>query len=235
MQIKFNHNWDLTPIEAVRLQKELASQVQITIPFKQNIRYIAGIDCAPSKDKNFYFAAAVIWDLEQQKLIEYHIARVELNFPYIPGLLSFREIPAILEVIKKIHQEPDIIMVDGHGIAHPRHFGIACHLGVILDYPTFGCGKSLLFGNYQEPGLLRGAITPLLTKTKSNIIGQVIRTKSKVKPVIVSIGHKIDLATATNLVLECSNKYRLPEPIRLADKFVAEKKEKSFFILENLM
>lgn len=228
MLSRFAHSWDLTPTEAIALQRKLALSVELKnyIPLS-DIRYICGVDCAPSVDKATYFASAVIWDLSSKMLIEYHIAEVELTFPYIPGLLSFREIPAILEVCRHIQHRFDVIMVDGHGIAHPRRFGIASHLGVLLDIPTLGCGKSLLCGQYQEPGINKGDDTNLYYK--SEIIGKVLRTKTNIKPVIVSIGHKLDLATARELVLLCNTKYRLPEPTRLADKFVAEKQVKSVF------
>ena len=141
MKLAFNHSWDLSPKDAISLQKNLASRVLIGDYINSEIRYIGGVDCAPSADLSFYYAAAVIWDFKTRKLVEYHIAKAPLTFPYVPGLLSFREIPAILEAVQLLQQEPDVIMVDGHGIAHPRRFGIACHLGVLLDKPTFGCGK----------------------------------------------------------------------------------------------
>lgn len=224
MKSVFEHSWNLTPSEAISLQKGLADKVKIA-KLTNNIRYIAGIDCAPSKDMSNYFAAAVIWDLQTREILEYHIAQAKLTFPYIPGLLSFREIPAILEVIKQVQQEPEVVIVDGHGIAHPRRLGIAAHLGVMLDLPTFGCAKKLLYGKYNEPGLERGSISPLMIKEE--IIGNVIRTKTNVKPVIVSIGHKIDLVSATGLVMKCGGKFRLPEPTHLADKLVAQKEVKS--------
>ncbi|MFO0319855.1 MAG: endonuclease V, partial [Neisseriaceae bacterium] len=185
MKPVFEHDWDLTPSEAISLQKKLASKVEIA-SLTTNVRYVAGIDCAPSADMSKYFAAVVIWDLKIREMLEYHIAEKPLTFPYIPGLLSFREIPAILEVIKEIHQEPDVIIVDGHGIAHPRRLRIAAHLGVLLDRPTFGCGKSVLYGDYKEPDVERGSTRPLMKNNE--IIGNIVRTRSNVKPVIVSVG-----------------------------------------------
>ncbi len=230
MEAVIRHKWDLSITDAVSLQKELATKVQIIKPTSK-IRYIGGIDCAPSHDKLRYFAAAVVWDLEHHELMEYHLAEAPITFPYIPGLLSFREIPAILEVVKNIKHIPDLLIVDGHGIAHPRRFGIACHLGVLLDMPTFGCGKSLLFGKYNEPSIERGSISPLMVKNTNTIIGNVIRTRTKVKPVIVSVGNKIDLETATELTLSCSGKFRLPEPTRLADNLVAQKETKNIYLV----
>lgn len=227
MDIALEHAWDLSIKDAISLQRELAARVEIS-RLDKKIRYIGGIDCAPSVDKASYYAAALIWDLELRQLREYHIARAPLTFPYVPGLLSFREIPAILQAVKKLEQEPDIFIVDGHGIAHPRKIGIASHLGVILDKPTFGCGKSLLFGKYDEPGLVRGETSPL--RAKGQIIGSVIRTRTNVKPVIVSVGHKVDLDSITKLTLECSGRFRLPEPTHLADQLVAVKQVKDVII-----
>ncbi|MCC2645150.1 MAG: nfi [Burkholderiales bacterium] len=222
------HKWNLSVPEAVRVQKELAGRIRVDKLKIDNIRYIAGIDCAPSSDMSKYFAAAVIWDIQSRQMLEYHIAHAPLTFPYVPGLLSFREIPAIIEVMKKINQMPDILMVDGHGIAHPRSMGIAAHVGLIFDLPAFGCGKSLLYGKYTEPALERGSFSPLIAKDK--IIGNVIRTRSNVKPVFVSIGHKADLETITELTISCSGRFRLPEPTHLADKLVAQKEDKSVVI-----
>lgn len=217
------HSWDLSPKDAIALQKQLSSRVVEQKPQKP-LRYIAGIDCAPSANYKFYYAAVVLWDRQEQRVVEQHIAKAPLTFPYIPGLLSFREIPAIAVVVAQLERTPDVVMVDGHGIAHPRRFGIACHLGVLLNLPTFGCGKSLLYGRYTEPGLEKGAMTPLLAKD-GTLIGKVIRTRNNVKPVIVSIGHLINLDTAVQLVLDCSARYRLPEPTRQADRLVALKQE----------
>lgn len=223
MQIALQHDWNLTPLEAIALQKQLALQVKIQKP-QEPLRYILGVDCAPSQDYNFYYAAAVLWDNQERKVLEHHIAKAPLTFPYVPGLLSFRELPAVLAAVQKVQQPPEVIMVDGHGIAHPRAFGIACHLGVLLNYPTFGCGKSRLYGRYIEPGEKRGAITDLLAKD-GTVIGKVVRTRDKVKPVFVSIGNLMDIETAVNLVLACGNGYRLPEPTRQADRLVALKEE----------
>lgn len=232
MQAKLQHSWDLSPQEAIALQIQLAKHIEYTTKFNlENVRYIAGIDCAPSVDKLNYFAAAVIWDLQTKSIVEYHLASHVAPMPYIPGLLSFREIPAILEVITKIKRQPDVLIVDGQGIAHPRKIGIATHLGVLLDMPTLGCAKKVLYGKYIEPGLIKGAISPLMAK--GEIIGNVIRTKNNVRPLIVSIGNKIDLVTATQLVMLCNNGYRLPEPTRLADKLVAKKEEFSYFAPAN--
>lgn len=225
MKPVLEHKWNLSVSEAISLQKELASMVKVIKPSINNIRYIAGIDCAPSADMHSYFAAAVIWDRQNRELLEYHIAHAPLTFPYVPGLLSFREIPAILEVVKKINKKPDLIIIDGHGIAHPRGIGIAAHVGVIFDISAFGCGKSKLYGSYTQLGLERGSTSILMAKGRP--IGNVIRTRTKVKPVFVSVGNNVDLETATALTLDCSGRFRLPEPTHLADKLVAQKEDKS--------
>lgn len=224
-----NHDFNLTPSAAINLQKQLSGMVKI-LPPPKNIRYIAGIDCAPSLDKSIYFAIAVIWDLKFKKLIEYHIDFSPLVFPYIPGLLSFREIPAVLKAMEKIITRPDVLMLDGHGIAHPRGFGIASHVGVLFDIPTLGCAKSLLYGHYKQPVVVRGSISPLLNNGNV-VIGNVIRTRTNVKPIFASVGHNIDLDTVTKLILNCNGRFRLPEPIHLADKLVAQKTVRSVIIV----
>lgn len=143
-------------------------------------------------------------------------------FPYIPGLLTFREAPAIIAALRNLKHSPDILLCDGQGIAHPRRLGIACHLGLLVDMPAIGCAKSRLIGHYQEPALEKGARTPLLIGQEQ--VGSVVRTRENVKPVFVSIGHKIDLPTAEQIVLTCATRYRLPEPTRLADQLVAAAK-----------
>lgn len=140
-----------------------------------------------------------------------------LTFPYVPGLLSFREAPATLELLEQLSEKPDLLLVDGQGLAHPRRFGLACHLGLLADVPTIGVAKSRLIGTYQEPGIERGAWSEPVDG--GEIIGAVLRTRSAVRPVFVSIGHRISLKTAIDLVLCCTGRFRLPEPIRVADIF----------------
>jgi deoxyribonuclease V len=143
-------------------------------------------------------------------------ARRPLAFPYVPGLLSFREAPAIIDALQQLSEKPDLLLVDGQGLAHPRRFGLACHLGVLADLPTIGVAKSRLVGAYEEPGTERGAWTPLIDGCET--IGAVLRTRRAVRPVFVSIGHRICLQTAIDLVLRCTGHFRLPEPIRAADR-----------------
>jgi deoxyribonuclease V len=147
------------------------------------------------------------------------------KFPYIPGLLAFREGPAIIETFKRLRQRPDLLIIDGQGIAHPRGFGIACHVGVLLDVPAMGIAKKRLYGNYDEPGEKRGSRSPLLSK-EGDLIGSVLRTRDNTKPVFVSPGHKIDTESAREIALECARGYRIPEPTRRADIYVAELKKR---------
>jgi deoxyribonuclease V len=150
-----------------------------------------------------------------------------LRFPYIPGLLSFREAPAIIAALRKLSRRPDVLICDGQGIAHQRSFGIACHLGVLTGLPSVGCAKSRLVGRYREPGADQGAISPLIHRNQR--VGSVVRTRTHVKPVFVSVGHMLDLNAAERLILSCSVGYRLPEPIRLADLLVGAEKRKRHF------
>jgi deoxyribonuclease V len=160
----------------------------------------------------------VVIDAESLEVVEVAATRAEARFPYVPGYLSFREIPPLLEAFARLETEPDLIVCDGQGRAHPRRFGLACHLGVLLDRPAFGCAKSRLIGEYREPGPRRGAHTQL--RDAGEVIGEVVRTRAGVKPVFVSVGHRISLATARRAVLRLAPRYRLPEPIRAAHQEV---------------
>jgi len=211
------HRWNVTPREAIAIQHRLASAVRAIEP-RTPLRFVAGVDAAFSRDGKLCIAAAVVWDVDEQQVIETRAATSPLTFPYVPGLLSFREAPAVVAALRKLHHEPHAIMCDAQGYAHPRRFGLACHVGVIANRPTLGCAKSLLIGRYREPALRRGSCTAL--RDSGERIGTVIRTRSEVKPVFVSVGHMIDLDTAAQLVLRCAVQYRLPEPTRLADKAV---------------
>jgi deoxyribonuclease V len=189
---------------------------------RKAIRFVAGVDAAFPKGGKQCVAASVLWDLENRIVVEEHVAVRKLTFPYVPGLLSFREAPAVLAALRKLRRTPDCLMLDGHGYAHPRRFGIACHVGIICRKPTIGCAKSRLTGFHDEPGHVRGSITALADGAVR--LGTVLRTKDGVKPVFVSVGHKIDLETAEQVVLESAFRYRLPEPTRLADRLVAAAK-----------
>ena len=215
------HAWNLSPAAAIRVQRRLARRVRTSGP-RRRFRIIAGVDCAFSPDGARCLAAAVAWCAETGSLVEERVVSRPLRFPYVPGLLSFREAPAVLAALRALRTTPDLLMVDGHGLAHPRRFGIACHLGVLCDLPTIGVAKSRLCGEHAEPGAARGSRAPLLDAGER--IGTLLRTREGTRPVYVSIGHAIDLATAERLVLHAGAGYRLPEPTRLADRAVARAK-----------
>ncbi len=221
MQINQRHNWNLTTSEAKAIQEELQKEVITEDKFKQPIKYVAGVDMGFEADGTISRAAVAVLNFPELQLQEQSIVRRATSFPYIPGFLSFREIPAVLDALQKINTIPDIILCDGQGFAHPRRFGIACHLGVIVDIPTIGVAKSWLIGKYEEVPQTKGSWQPLIHNNE--IIGAVLRTRSHVKPVYVSSGHRISLATAIDYVLRCTPKYRLPETTRIADKLASNR------------
>jgi deoxyribonuclease V len=222
MEIKKLHSWNVTVKKAVELQKSLAKQVQ-QCRFNKKLKTIAGIDCAFSGDKKNIIACVVVLSAETFEIIETAYTVQAVNFPYIPGLLSFREAPACLAAAGKLTAIPDCIIVDGQGIAHPRRLGLACHLGLFLDVPTIGCAKSRLIGDFEQPLSGKGSTSPLMDKNE--IIGSVVRTRNNVKPVFVSVGNKCRLNDAVRIVLDCCAKYRLPEPSRLAHQIVTRLKQ----------
>ena len=262
MQTKKLHNWNLSYSQAAEAQKRLACKVQFT-SLRNPPKLIAGLDCALSPDGERIIAAAVVIALRKEsrglpqvkppdsfdyaqdgerakrvepfELIETTNASRKLAFPYIPGLLSFREAPVCINAVEKLKTEPDVFIIDGQGIAHPRRLGLAAHLGLFFDKPTIGCAKSRLFGTFEDPLLEKGSYS--LLKDKKNVkrdtqyairntqyetIGAVVRTRTNVKPVFVSVGNKCLLGDAIKIILDCTTKYRLPEPTRLAHQIVTE-------------
>ena len=215
MEIHQLHDWNLTIAQAIDLQKHFSGQIDCSSKINKP-GLIAGVDVSVNR-QNLARAAVVVLNYGGLEVIETVSVEGQTNFPYIPGLLSFREIPLLLKVFEKLKRCPDLIMVDGQGIAHPRNFGLASHLGLILDIPSIGCAKSHLFGDYSEPDNEPGKFS-FLKGHKNEIIGAVLRTKSNVKPLFISIGHKIDLPTSIHWVLQCCKGYRLPEPTRKAHK-----------------
>ncbi len=213
MKIETLHSWQLGINQALDLQRKLAEQVsrsgEVTAP-----HFIAGVDISVSKAQGTATAAAVVLNYPELRLIEIKIAQGKLDFPYIPGLLSFRESPLTLAACQLLSTTPDLILVDGQGIAHPRRLGLASHLGLFLNTPTVGCAKSPLCGKHEEPGEKPGSYAEMVDRSET--VGVALRTKSGTKPVYVSIGHKVDLETAIHWVLKCCRGYRLPEPLRLA-------------------
>ena len=230
MQIaRVPHSWSLSPRRAAALQRELAGRVRVQ-PLRRTPRFVAGVDCAfagargqtPAPLGSDVIAAAVRWDLRERRTVETRLARRPLRFPYVPGLLSFRELPAVLAALRALRGPVDAILTDGHGFAHPRRFGIACHLGVLCELPCAGVAKSVLVGDYREPGARRGGRSAVVEGRER--LGTALRTRDHTRPVFVSVGHRIDLAGAEQLVLACGEGRRLPEPTRLADRAVSEAK-----------
>jgi len=212
------HPWNLSPREAVALQKQLAEKVQRAGQL-ESCRYVAGADVAYNRTNRYLVAAVIVWDCEQRRVIEQHVIEQPVSFPYVPGLLSFRESPGVIAVLARVRSRPDLLMIDGHGYAHPRRFGIACHLGVLFDLPTIGCAKSRLIGKHGDVPDQVGAWVPL--HDKGEIIGAVVRTRLYVRPMYISIGHKLDLEQAIYWTLKCCDGYRVPEPTRLAHILVS--------------
>jgi deoxyribonuclease V len=224
MQTKKLHSWNLSYSDARDLQESLASKVKF-VPLKKQPKLIAGIDCAFSKNGKKIIAAVVVLKLPDFAPVETTSASRKVTFPYIPGLLSFREAPVCIAAVEKLKTKPDLFIIDGQGIAHPRRLGLAAHLGLFFDKPTIGCAKSRLTGTFEEPPVQKGTHNPL--KDRGQVIGAVIRTRTNVKSVFVSVGNKCLLKDAVKITLACAVKYRLPEPTRLAHQLVSKLKLKT--------
>ena len=220
MKIHQRHAWPLTVEEALPIQQELRKEV-ITSDQLASVQYVAGVDMGFEDSFSISRAAVAVLSFPDLELKEQAIAKRPTTFPYVPGFLSFREIPAVLDALEKLAIAPDLILCDGQGIAHPRRFGIACHLGVLIDVPTIGVAKSLLVGKHEELPLERGNWQPLIHRRET--IGAVLRTRKGVKPVYVSSGHRVSLTTAIDYVMRCTPKYRLPETTRWADKLASNR------------
>src|SRR5262249_45166438 len=215
------HDWNLSPKQAVQLQRELAPLVLPRDDFKE-VHCVAGVGMAIHESKQVAYAGVILFEFPSLREIERVDALAPLKFPYVPGLLSFREIPILLQAIHKLRRRPDLLFVDGHGLAHPRRFGIASHLGLWLDLPTVGCAKSRLCGEYRQPAQKRGSFSPLLDGEEE--VGRVLRTRDGVRPIFVSVGHRIGLRSAVRVTLDCHAGWRIPKPTREADLYVAELK-----------
>ncbi|WP_337885189.1 deoxyribonuclease V [Fischerella thermalis] len=221
MKISQRHAWTLSVEEAIAIQEQMQAEVITSDQLQQPVKYVAGVDMGFEANGTISRAAVAVLSFPELELQETSLARRPTSFPYIPGFLSFREIPAVLDALEKIKITPDLILCDGQGIAHPRRFGIACHLGVIVNIPSIGVAKSLLVGKHEELPDARGSWQPLIHK--GEIVGAVLRTRVGVKPVYVSSGHRISLPTAIDYVLRCTPKYRLPETTRIADKLASDR------------
>ena len=215
------HRWDVAPKEAIRLQEELRSQVVRTDAVGP-LRYVAGADAAFSRSEDRAWGAVVVFEYPSLVEVERRWAVRDWLFPYVPGLLSFREIPVLMAAFESLRTTPDLVLFDGQGVAHPRRLGLASHAGLILDVPTIGCAKSRLVGEAEEPGPRKGDWTPLVDRNE--VVAAVLRTRDRVRPLYVSTGHRVGLETAVRLVLACLDRTRIPKPTREAHRFVAEVK-----------
>jgi deoxyribonuclease V len=211
------HPWDVTYIEAIKIQKDLKDKISLK-KINKRIKYVAGLDVSYTKGSNIMWAGVVVLDFPSLNKAEERWSQKKVSFPYIPGLLSFREIPALIDALRKVEIEPDLIFCDGQGIAHPRGLGLASHLGILLNKSTIGCAKSPLVGTYNQVGEGKGNYVYLMHQNR--IIGAVVRTRSKVKPIFVSPGYGVILNDCVKFVLETCSKYRIPEPTRQAHLLV---------------
>ncbi len=216
MEIKPLHSWNLSPKEAIELQKQLAFEVETEDRFVEPVNTVTGIDLGYDAKNDTIRAVVVVLKFPELELLETADAKLPIQFPYVPGLLSFRETPVAIRALEKLTVTPDLILCDGQGLAHPRRFGIACHIGLIADVPTIGVTKSILIGKFENLSEEKGNVAPLIHNSEQ--VGVALRTKDKVQPVYVSVGRRISLETAIRYVLQCTAKYQLPETTRLADK-----------------
>ncbi|VGO21379.1 deoxyribonuclease V [Pontiella sulfatireligans] len=212
------HAWNVSPKEAVKIQHALQDHVKLKDDFGE-IKTIAGVDVGFEKNNTITRAAIAVLDFQTLEMVETAIARHPTTFPYVPGLLSFREIPAVLEAMLKLDAMPDLLLCDGQGIAHPRRFGIATHLGLLVDIPAIGVAKSRLTGTHDEVPLEKGSHVPLMDKGEQ--IGVVLRTRTNVKPLYISPGHRVSIKSSHELVMKCVTRYRLPETTRRAHKLAS--------------
>ncbi len=212
--------------ESFHLQRKLSRMV-IRIPGPADIGTVAGADIAIRTKERKLICGIILFSYPEMKEIERVWTVSDEVFPYVPGLLGFREAPAVIKTFKKLKNRCDMLMVDGHGLAHPRKFGLACHVGVLLDIPAIGVAKKNLYGTFEEVGPARGERTPVIGEG-GDVLGVVLRTRDGVKPVYISVGNRTDIDTAVAVVLECLRGLRIPEPTRLADKYVASLKKEAF-------
>lgn len=212
------HPWDVSPKEAIAIQKSLMDRLILRDDFKE-IKTVAGVDVGFEENNTITRAAIAVLDIETLELVESAIARRPTTFPYVPGLLSFREIPAVLQAMLELKETPDLLLCDGQGIAHPRRFGIAAHLGLLTDIPSVGVAKSRLIGTYDEVPVEKGNHVPLIDKGEQ--IGVVLRTRTNVKPLFISPGHRVGMESAIRFVMKCTTRYRLPETTRWAHKLAS--------------
>jgi deoxyribonuclease V len=224
MNIDPLHRWPRTTRAAIALQRTLAPRVDLR-PLTRSVRLIGGADVAFSLDGMRVIAGVIVWDRAEQVVVERRVATRPVRFPYVPGLLSFRETPAVLAALRKLRCEPEVLLCDAQGLAHPRRMGLACHVGLWLARPTIGCAKSRLCGAGCVPGPRKGEQSPLMLDGEQ--VGVVLRTRDHVKPLYVSPGHLCRFADAARVTLEATTRYRLPEPTRLAHQLVTAERQRA--------
>jgi len=220
MPLDYNH---LTPEQAVAIQKELRQQLNLS-PLQKEITTIGGADISFNKYSTTVYAGIVVLQFPSLQVVETKAVVDITEFPYIPGLLAFREVPALSKAWDALNIKPDVLVLDGHGIAHPRRMGIATHFGLVMQTPTIGCAKSVLTGKFTEPPIEAGTYTDLIQKNE--VIAKVLRTKRNTKPVFVSPGNLISMQQSLDIIMQCVRKYRIPEPTRFAHNFVNEERRK---------
>lgn len=218
------HDWDVEPGRARELQVELRERLELSPPRAFSPVRVAGADMSIGRGERRGFACFSVLELSGLSTAEEATASAEVEVPYVPGLLSFRELPALAEAWRELRSRPDVVIFDGQGLAHPRRMGLACHGGLLFDVPSVGCAKSLLVGEHPPLGAEKGSTAPIVVEEagERDRVGAAVRTRTDVRPVYVSPGHRMDLGTAVDLVLEVSPRYRIPEPIRRADRTVGE-------------
>jgi len=218
VKVNAPHDWDVSPSEAAAIQQRLRGRI-IAEGDPEAVRFVAGVDISVGAEDRGGLAAVVVIEYPSLRTVEQSVVSAQVTFPYVPGLLSFREIPVLIPAFEQLRTTPDLVVVDGQGMAHPRRFGLASHLGLLLGVPTIGCAKSRLTGAYVMPDVEKGAVSPLTVGAEA--VGTVLRTRTGVSPVFVSVGHLIGLAPATDWVLRLVRGLRLPEPTRLAHRAAA--------------
>ncbi len=214
MRLRELHPWRVTIAQGKAIQERLAPQVSFVNALAPQVRCVAGLDISGADQQGQSLGAAVVLSYPGLTPGEVKTAKVEPGMPYVPGFLSFREVPVLAAALEALTLTPDLVLVDGQGYAHPRRFGLACHLGLLMELPTIGCAKSVLVGSHGPLGLERGSTAPMMDG--GEVVGMAVRTRTGVSPVYVSVGHKIDFKTAVEWVLACGDGYRVPEPTRLA-------------------
>ncbi|MCG8324614.1 MAG: deoxyribonuclease V [Thiotrichales bacterium] len=218
LRLHHQHDWQLSAAEAIQLQKQMAVQVSLVDDLPA-VRHVAGVDVGFEQQGRITRAAIAVLEFPGLNLVESALAHCKTQFPYIPGLLSFRELPAVLQALERLRSLPDLFLCDGQGYAHPRRFGIACHLGVLTGIAAIGVGKTRLLGKYMEPPDQRGAWSELTDRGET--IGAVLRSRTGVKPLFISAGHKVTLQTAIDYVMQCTGRYKLPETTRMAHRLAS--------------